>query len=95
MKNRIFRVKNKKICLADIEAILGQCCEVSAAYLFGSAALDKSVVNDLDILVLLKQNVDEHAVYIDLIHKLASHLNLPKIILICCFSITKKRILLS
>ncbi len=55
MKKQIIQVKNKKINIADIEVWLKKCSAVSAAYLFGSAAQEESVVNDLDILVLLKK----------------------------------------
>ena len=40
--------------------------EVVAAYVFGSAAKGEAVVNDVDILILLRQNVDRYDVYFDL-----------------------------
>jgi len=78
MKKQIIRVKNKKVKIADIKALLQKCTEVKAAYLFGSGAQNLSVVNDLDILVLLNKDADKRIAYFDLIHQLSVHLNLPE-----------------
>lgn len=71
-------LKNQTKPLSGIEvldlAVLKTCLtgtsEVTAAYLFGSAAKNESVVNDLDILVLLRPDIHNHDVYFDLTHKL-------------------------
>jgi predicted nucleotidyltransferase len=78
MKKQIVQVKNKKISISDIEALLAKCSEVSAAYLFGSAVRNEIAVNDLDILVLLNKGIEKHMVCFDLIHKLSVHLKLPE-----------------
>ena len=78
MKKQIIQVKNNKLKLADIKAILQKYTDVSAAYLFGSAAQDLSVVNDLDILVLLNKSADKRTVYFDLIYQLSVQLNIPE-----------------
>jgi predicted nucleotidyltransferase len=78
MKKQIVQVKNKKISISDIEALLAKCPEVSAAYLFGSAVRNEIAMNDLDILVLLNKGIEKHTVCFDLIHKLSVHLKLPE-----------------
>ena len=75
MKKQIFKVKNTQVNLADLKAMLKQQSEVSAAYLFGSAAKGESMVNDLDIMVLLHRHVDKHQVYFNLTHKLSQVTN--------------------
>lgn len=58
----------------DLEAVkrcLDEKPEVVAAYLFGSAAEGESVINDVDILVLLRQDVDKNKVYFELCCSLA------------------------
>jgi predicted nucleotidyltransferase len=60
MKKQIFKVKNTQENLVDLKTMFKQQSEVSAAYLFGSAAKGMSVVNDLDIMVLLHRHVDKH-----------------------------------
>ena len=69
MKKQTIKVKNRQVNLADLIATIKQCSEVSAAYLFGSAAKGEGVVNDLDILVLLNRNVDKHEAYFNLTYK--------------------------
>jgi len=59
MKNQKLKVKNTTINFKDLKIALEGCSEVSAAYLFGSAASGEAVVNDLDILVLLHQEIDK------------------------------------
>ena len=78
MKKQIFKVKNTQVNLADLKAMLKQQSEVSAAYLFGSAAKGESVVNDLDIMVLLHRHVDKHQVYFNLTHKLSQVTNISE-----------------
>ena len=51
MKNQMVKIKNTLLKIADLKTILERCHEVSAAFLFGSAASGEDVVNDLDILV--------------------------------------------
>ena len=58
--------------------MLKQQSEVSAAYLFGSAAKGESVINDLDIMVLLHRHVDKHQVYFNLTHKLSQITNISE-----------------
>ena len=71
MKKQTIKVKNEQVNLADIIATIKQCSEVSAAYLFGSAARAERMVNDLDILVLLHRNIDKHEAYINLTYRLS------------------------
>ena len=77
MKNQIIQVRNKKVKLSDIKASIQKCTDVSAAYFFGSGSQALPVVNDLDILVLLKKHADKRTAFFDVIHKLSSQLNLP------------------
>ena len=79
MKKQIIHVKNKKVKVTDIKAVLQEHTEVSAAYLFGSSVQGDSVVNDLDILILLDGKYsDKHAACFELLHKLSVNLNLPE-----------------
>jgi predicted nucleotidyltransferase len=78
MKKQTIKVKNTQVNLADIIATIKQCSEVSAAYLFGSAAKGESVVNDMDILALLNRNVDKHEAFINLTVRLSQILNIPE-----------------
>ncbi len=66
------------VILKDLIITLEGCSEVSAAYLFGSAASGEAVVNDLDILVLLHQEIDKDEAYIDLIYTLSKSLKIPE-----------------
>ena len=52
--------------------------EVLAAYLFGSAAEGESVVNDVDILVLLRPDVDKYEAYFDISSSLAKILGISE-----------------
>ena len=63
MKKKIVQVRNIKVSIEDLKAFLKKRNDVSAAYLFGSAANEEKVVNDLDILVLLSRNVDKNEIY--------------------------------
>ncbi|MCG2774618.1 MAG: nucleotidyltransferase domain-containing protein [Desulfobacterales bacterium] len=71
MKKQTIKVKNEQVNLADLITVIKQCSEISAAYLFGSAAKGEGVVNDLDILVLLHRNIDKHEAYINLTYRLS------------------------
>lgn len=77
MKKKIVQVRNIKVTIKDLKAFLKKRNDVSA-FLFGSAAIDEDVVNDLDILVLLSRNVDKNETYIDLIHELSDRLNISE-----------------
>ena len=78
MNNNELKVKNTTITLKDLKIALEVCSEVSAAYLFGSAASGETVVNDLDILVLLHQEMDKDEAYINLIYNLSKSLKIPE-----------------
>lgn len=78
MKNPKIKIKNTSVEIADLKAILERCPEVSAAYLFGSAASEEYVVNDLDILVLLQQNTDKDEAYFNLTSNLSKSLKIPE-----------------
>jgi predicted nucleotidyltransferase len=52
--------------------------EVAAAYLFGSAATNASVVNDLDILLLVYPDIDKNTAYFDLVCRISEALALPE-----------------
>jgi len=78
MKNQMITIRNTSIKIADLKAILEGCPEVSAAYLFGSAAGGQAVANDLDILVLLHKDIDKDEAYINLIYNLSNSLKIPE-----------------
>jgi len=78
MKNQKLKVKNTTINFKDLKIALEGCSEVSAAYLFGSAASGEAVINDLDILVLLHQEIDKDEAYINLIYTLSKSLKIPE-----------------
>ena len=67
---------------ASVQAKLGEALEqnsdVPAAYLFGSAAADEPVRNDLDILVLLREGADRFEAYTQLTRSLAEASGLPE-----------------
>jgi len=67
-----------QIKLKDLKDMLKEYSEVSAAFLFGSAAKGESVVNDLDILVLLNRHVKKHEAYINLTYKLSQGLGISE-----------------
>jgi len=56
---------------AKLRAALEQNKDVLAVYLFGSVAADEPVRNDLDILVLLREDADRFEVYTQLTRSLA------------------------
>jgi predicted nucleotidyltransferase len=78
MKNKELKVKNTTVTLKNLMVTLERRSEVSAAYLFGSAAGGEAVVNDLDILVLLHQDIDKDKAYINLIYNLSKSLKIPE-----------------
>jgi len=78
MKNRAIKIKDRLVNTKDLQIAIESCIEISAAYLFGSAAGGGGVVNDLDILVLLHQNVDKDEAYINLTHNLSISLKIPE-----------------
>ena len=78
MKNKVLKVKNATVTLKDLKIVLEGCSEVSAAYLFGSAASGEAMVNDLDILILLHQEIDKDEAYINLIYNLSKSLKIPE-----------------
>ncbi len=78
IKNRKIKTKNTSVKIADLKTILERCTEVSAAYLFGSAGSGDKVVNDLDILVLLKKKTDKNEAYINLTCSLTQSLGVPE-----------------
>jgi predicted nucleotidyltransferase len=52
--------------------------EVAAAYLFGSAATNAPVVNDLDILLLVYPDIDKNTAYFDLVCRISEALALSE-----------------
>ena len=78
MKNQMIKIKNTFVKIADLKTLLERCPEVSAAYLFGSAASGEGVVNDLDILVLLHQDIDKNETYFNLTSNLSKSLKIPE-----------------
>ena len=78
MKNQKIKIKNTTVNFRDLKATVERCPEVSAAYLFGSAASGDKVVNDLDILVLLHQDMDKDEAYINLTYNLSKSLKIPE-----------------
>jgi predicted nucleotidyltransferase len=63
--------------LSILKACLANRSEVVAAYLFGSAA-EGELARDLDILVLLRPDVDADAVYFDLAASVSDALGIPE-----------------
>jgi len=67
-----------RLDLMALNRCLDEKPEVVAAYLFGSAAEGESVINDVDILVLLRPGVDEYKAYFDLGSSLAKALGISE-----------------
>jgi len=67
-----------RLDLMALKRCLHEKPEVVAAYLFGSATEGESVINDLDILVLLRPDVDEYRAYFDLGGSLAKTLGISE-----------------
>ena len=78
MKNKEIIVKDTTVYLRDLINTLERCTEVSAGYLFGSAASGEAVVNDLDILVLLRQGIEKDKAYINITYNLSELLKIPE-----------------
>jgi len=78
MKKETLQVRSTKINISDLKKVLKESLEVSAAYLFGSAAAGERSVNDLDIMILLHRNVDKNEAYINLKYRLSKIMNLPE-----------------
>ena len=78
MKNKEIIVKDTTVYLRDLINTLERCTEVSAGYLFGSAASGEAVVNDLDILVLLRQGIEKDKAYINITYNLSEFLKIPE-----------------
>ena len=62
--------------IAVLKGCLQSHNEVLAAYLFGSAAREELVENDLDILVLLRPGTDTFQAYVNLTHNLSKALRI-------------------
>jgi predicted nucleotidyltransferase len=67
-----------KYDLAMLKQSLRDSPEVAAAYLFGSAATNAPVVNDLDILLLVYPDIDKNIAYFDLVSRISDALTLPE-----------------
>ncbi len=67
--------------LNKLKQVLADSPEVAAAYLFGSAAKNEPVVNDLDILILLYPDANEDHAYFELSYRIgqSQHLNADKV----------------
>jgi predicted nucleotidyltransferase len=59
-----------------LRKILNDSPEVASAYLFGSAAKNEPVVNDLDILVLLYPDINQDNAYFELSYRIGQSQNL-------------------
>jgi predicted nucleotidyltransferase len=57
MKNQKLKVKDTQILFSDLKRVLKKCTDISAAYLFGSAARDEHAVNKG---ILLKNDEPEY-----------------------------------
>ncbi len=66
------------IDLSALKECLEASPEILAAYLFGSAAAGDSVVNDVDILVFLRPDVDKYNTYIELNLRLSKALGIAE-----------------
>lgn len=64
-----------------LKQVLTDSPEVAAAYLFGSAAKNEPVVNDLDILILLYSGINPHNAYLELSYRIgqAQDINADKV----------------
>lgn len=62
--------------LDELKQVLAASHEVAAAYLFGSAAKNEPVVNDLDILILLYPNVNQDNAYLELSYRIDQSQNI-------------------
>ncbi|MBT3224789.1 MAG: nucleotidyltransferase domain-containing protein [Deltaproteobacteria bacterium] len=67
-----------RLDLMALKRCLDKKPEVVAAYLFGSAATEESVVNDVDLLVLLRPDIDKYEAYFDIVSNLAKTLGISE-----------------
>ncbi len=67
-----------KLNLTALKRCLDEKPEVVAAYLFGSAAEESSVVNDVDILVLLHPDADRYEAHFHLSGSVANALGISE-----------------
>jgi len=65
-----------KYDLENLKKVLADSPEVAAAYLFGSAAKNEPVVNDLDILILLHPDVNQDHAYFELSYRIGQSQNI-------------------
>lgn len=70
--------------LDKLKQLLNDSPEVAAAYLFGSAAKNEPVVNDLDILILLYPDINQDNAYFELSYRIgqAQNINADKVDLV-------------
>ena len=61
-----------------LKQVIREFQQVAAAHLFGSAACNEPVVNDLDILVLHYSDTNKDSIYFDLTYRIAQALNLTE-----------------
>lgn len=66
-----------KIDPAQLPNALGECPEITAAYLFGSSIENGQMSRDVDILVLLSPDTNKNAAYFDIIQKISTKLCIP------------------
>ena len=59
-----------------LKQVLSDSPEVAAAYLFGSAAKNEPVVNDLDILILLYPDINQDNAYFELSYRIGQSQNI-------------------
>jgi len=59
-----------------LKQVLADAPEVAAAYLFGSAAKNEPVVNDLDILILLYPDMNQDNAYFELSYRIGQSQNI-------------------
>jgi len=62
--------------IEKLRKILIDSPEIASAYLFGSAAKNEPVVNDLDILVLLYPDINQDHAYFELSYRIGQSLNI-------------------
>lgn len=62
--------------LNTLKKVLTDSPEVAAAYLFGSAAKNEPVVNDLDLLILLYPDINPFDAYLDLSYRIGQSQNI-------------------
>jgi len=68
----------RNIDISKLKQLVQSLPEISAAYLFGSAAENSSVVNDLDLLVLTSPEVNKDKAYFDIKSYLARELTISE-----------------